>query len=527
MKITPQRVAKSVAPYGALVAYRRAKQILEERLEYDNQVKTAVLRSKKLKNTNNPKIVVSLTSYGPRLKSTAPFAIASLFNQTFMPDKIVLWLAKGEKPSRGLKKLVELGLEINYTNDIKSYKKLIPSLIKYPKSTIVTVDDDILYPESWLEITLKAHKKNPKAIIANRARQIVVRNGNILPYNDWPVLEKNIRDSHLILPNGAGGILYPKGSLAKQVFNEDQFMSLAPHGDDLWFWAMSELQGSQREYIEEGFHDVFEYELDRFSGLSATVNGSNNNDKQLSRIMNEFPELYGNVGADLNQKITTVSHGNVSSKFNITNPDDWIQKIQISTGEFYEKGMLADIEQRLEKSHGNVIIDAGAYIGNHSIFFATHCNAKQVISFEPFRDSYDQLIANVKLNNLEKKVLVHNVALGDKKRTAKINITDASNKGANMVDMEEEGDISITTLDSLLGNKLVRLDVIKVDVEGMEIPLLKGALNTIEKFSPLLYIEAFDHVRLKELLKILTPLGYSIVDVFNATPTYLFVRNNK
>ena len=66
--------------------------------------------------------------------------------------------------------LVDKGLTIeNNENDgdIKSYRKLIPTLKKYPNNMIVTADDDLIYNKDWLEKLYKAHLKYPKDIVAH------------------------------------------------------------------------------------------------------------------------------------------------------------------------------------------------------------------------------------------------------------------------------------------------------------------------------------------------------------------------
>ncbi|MCB9817844.1 FkbM family methyltransferase [Candidatus Nomurabacteria bacterium] len=539
MKTTPKRLIKAAAPHGSVVLYRNLKLKLDNNFKNRSETKVSkrklmemIKSAKKIETQIHPKIIVSLTSHGHRLESTAPLAIASLFNQTVLPDKIILWLAHDEKQTSSLIKLQKLGLEIKFTNDIKSYKKLIPALKEFPESTIITVDDDVLYPKDWLEKTMIEHAKQPNAIIFNRGREMLIKNGHVQPYTDWQLVTTDHNNHHLFLPTGIGGVLYPPSSLDSRVMKESLFKKLAPLADDLWFWAMAELKGTKRVLVKDGFSDTLSYELDnnnseRLSIVNVDRNSPNNNDTQLAKILRYFPDLYKKIGANQDQNIAKVIHNNIVTQFNITNQNDWIQRIQSTTGQFYEIGMLIDIEKRLKISENNVIIDAGAYIGNHSLFFATHCNASKVISFEPSSESYKSLQNNIELNDLDKKIQVYNFALGDKIDKAEIKVVDKDNKGATMVKMASKGDVKVVTLDGFLLKDLSKIDLIKVDVEGMEIPLLKGALKTIEKFTPLLYIEAFEQSRLNEVLKILSPLGYSIVDVFNATPTYLFMHKDK
>jgi hypothetical protein len=72
--------------------------------------------------------------------------------QTYKPDKIILWLAKSQFPNKEndlpikVTELVNYGLSIMWVDkDIKSYKKLIPTLKLYPNDIIITADDDLYY----------------------------------------------------------------------------------------------------------------------------------------------------------------------------------------------------------------------------------------------------------------------------------------------------------------------------------------------------------------------------------------------
>ena len=279
MRLTPRRLLKAAAPYGLLVAYRRAKpryQSFTEKHRKRSAMKEeffSLLReAKKLKGAKKPKTIVSITSYGARLHEVAPLAIVSLFRQSVLPDKIILWIADGEKTPHIFDSLKELGLEIRFCEDTKSYKKLIPALELYPESTIVTVDDDVVYPEDWLKRMIVEHKKWPSHILAHTAREITANEKNgFAPYWTWPILDKNIKNSHRVLPNGIGGVLYPPDSFADEVLDKELFTRLAPYGDDLWFWAMSELKGTKRKLIDNGYYNIREFDR-TYGGLCNTLN---------------------------------------------------------------------------------------------------------------------------------------------------------------------------------------------------------------------------------------------------------------
>ena len=208
-------------------------------------------------------VILSLTTYNKRIFDVA-LTIESLFQQTIKANRIILWLAEDEFMGRDLPvkltKLIDRGLEIRYCEDLKSYKKLIPTLALFPEALIVTVDDDIIYPDVFLENLINAHKENPSYILCYRARQFSFNwMGKLRPYMKWKIASHKQAAALSILPNGIGGILYYPGCFDKQVSRKDLFMKLAPKGDDLWFKAMTLLKGVKCKVvpIERPFFEKF------------------------------------------------------------------------------------------------------------------------------------------------------------------------------------------------------------------------------------------------------------------------------
>lgn len=118
-------------------------------------------------------IIISLTSFPARIKDVDK-TILSLLKQDVKPDKVILWLATTQFPKQegdlppSILKLKKSGLEIGwYNKDIRSYKKLIPTLRENPDAVIVTVDDDWYYSKHFLKVLLEEHEEHPRDIICN------------------------------------------------------------------------------------------------------------------------------------------------------------------------------------------------------------------------------------------------------------------------------------------------------------------------------------------------------------------------
>lgn len=202
----------------------------------------------KSKNGNEIPVIVSLTSIPSRLK-TLHLTIKSVLTQNSRPEKIVLWLHEDLKLHipKALKKLEGDIFSIQYSKYTFSHRKLIHSLKLFTETTIITCDDDIMYPKNWLENLYKEHLQQPNAIIANRTRCINYNSeGELMPYKQWNC-NTNSQDN-LRLAIGLGGVVYPPNSLNSLVTNVDLFMELAPKADDLWFKCMALL--NQTEVIQ-------------------------------------------------------------------------------------------------------------------------------------------------------------------------------------------------------------------------------------------------------------------------------------
>jgi len=264
------------------------------------QIIDALPNIKPIYSTNSPQYIVSLTSYGERLTATAPYAIATIFQQTIQPDRIILWVAyeDKEKIPQIMEKLTEKGLEIRFCEDIKSYKKLIPAIKSFPDDYIITADDDVFYPKNWLEQLLAEHKKKPNKIICHRAKEINVdENHNLLSYNCWNFC---IKECESLFPTGVGGILYPPKCFHKNITNKELFMKFAPYADDIWFWAMAvinkEYFGDENPHVvvESGYSrnlQVIEPKQNHGENALWNYNSQGGNDRQLKAVVEQYPQI--------------------------------------------------------------------------------------------------------------------------------------------------------------------------------------------------------------------------------------------
>ncbi len=200
-------------------------------------------------------------------------------------------------------------------------------------------------------------------------------------------------------------------------------------------------------------------------------------------------------------------------KVNLTHygEKDHISK-QISRNNFYEKKMLEYISSLNIK--GNYV-DIGANIGNHSVYFGLFCESNLVYSFEPQKNNYELLLANIVNNNLSDKTIVNNFGLGVKDEMAYA-VVNPKNYGSTYLKNDENGDITIKNAEEYFES--IKIDVLKIDAENMSIDIFRCLKEKILADKPLLIIEASK----EELKEIENTLKIKHLRVFNATPTYIF-----
>jgi len=247
------------------------------------------------------KLIISLTSYPARI-NTVNQVIESLLNQTVQADKIILWLAEEEFPNKEADLPQELLNLLNnnitfcikWCENIKPYKKLIPSIKEFSNSIIITFDDDIIYDSDCVKSLYDTHLKFPNDIIGNRGHYITFNiSRKINPYKQWIRETTHKRASFNCVLTGVGGVLYPPNCFYKDILDRNLFETLAYNTDDLWFWAMGVLNGTKFRVCRKSPMKLNYIENTQSSALYIQ-NGQmgNNNDKNLENLFNKYPKLY-------------------------------------------------------------------------------------------------------------------------------------------------------------------------------------------------------------------------------------------
>ncbi|MCC2979776.1 hypothetical protein [Sphingomonas sp. IC4-52] len=235
-------------------------------------------------------LIVSVTSYPRRFRSLH-YTLRSLLEQDVKADRTILWIAERDRDAipRAVWALRDRGLEIRFSADIRSYKKLVPALEAFPHAFIATADDDIIYPPDWLGVLVDGYSPVDPSIVCRRAHRIGFDTEGFKPYLAW---ELNLNDGSAFEPAddllavGAGGVLYPPGALHADVLRADMFMQLAPQGDDLWFWWMGRRLGTKTRCAGE--MKEYRYVVGTQAVALWGENSTGGNDRQLAALVSAF-----------------------------------------------------------------------------------------------------------------------------------------------------------------------------------------------------------------------------------------------
>lgn len=155
-------------------------------------------------------------------------------------------------------------------------------------------------------------------------------------------------------------------------------------------------------------------------------------------------------------------------------------------------------EKFFSPSNGDVVLDIGANSGLYSLSIARKVGTEgKLYAVEPYSRTYELLRQNIAMNSHENIVTIR-VALGSSRGDGELNVY--GNSGCNSFYLNTNGGnlrkterVKVSTLDSIVDEySIKKLNMIKLDVEGHELEVLKGGKNSLRFFHPLIAAEIHD-----------------------------------
>lgn len=255
------------------------------------------------------KLIVSLTSYPARIKYVKN-VLESLINQSvsFSLYHIVLVLAIPEFPNKENDLPIDLVKYINaypneieiiwYEKNIRSHKKLIPTLKQYPNNPILVCDDDIYRPNGWIRMFLEDHEKYPNDIIFGTSSWYFGNDYKLKRFKQFKC-EKSGSINNLSEQifktakpaNGLGGCLYPANTFTdKRFFDENLFMKLSPTSDESWQYCFNIMDNKTFRQTSK-IIDYSKYFLDGTQEIPSSLHKINNYTEINDKLFKEFPKF--------------------------------------------------------------------------------------------------------------------------------------------------------------------------------------------------------------------------------------------
>lgn len=191
----------------------------------------------------------------------------------------------------------------------------------------------------------------------------------------------------------------------------------------------------------------------------------------------------------------TLMYDGVQHKLH-THPD-LIRGIIQNSNTFFEEWLLTPLKTKV--SSFDFVLDIGSNIGNHAYFFKNICNANRVVCFEPLKGNLDMLRLNCP--NCE----IVDVAISSTEGVGYLEHPDGYNNNSGTARLGAQGQSTqLKTLDSF---GFTNVTFIKIDVEGHELEVLKGAQHTINESKPDMLIEIHTGIEIEDVSNLL-PSGY-------------------
>jgi FkbM family methyltransferase len=175
-------------------------------------------------------------------------------------------------------------------------------------------------------------------------------------------------------------------------------------------------------------------------------------------------------------------------RFYIRNPFDLIQRCFLKD-RFFEPDELAYVESWV--GPGARIVEVGAYIGNHVVYYSRFKRPRSVTVLEPTPEAIELLRRNLEANAVGNADLSRlGIAAAAGAENYELVCDSASNRGATRLTPSAAGPVRSSPLDDLIAGPV---DFIKIDVEGMELDVLAGARRILAAARPKIMIEVFRH----------------------------------
>jgi FkbM family methyltransferase len=369
----------------------------------------------------------------------------------------------------------------DYSENMPTISKIITRILKKTNSTVVTFPPDFFYP-----LPFKSRTQNINNFITQNSYSVHLWNASW--FNEWLYFQNDFKKD---------GFLMALSTLRKTPIQPIQYyikllIAMTPNHIKsnlkkiiTWLIRIALYIPIIREkiiYSEINYHSRYHY----------------------------FP-IWNSYNLTSFKKIT---RKDINYNINIGEYNGW--RVYFNVFSNGTQALFNTIKQDFN------IIDVGANLGYYTLNFAKKANQGKIISFEPFLDNYQNLKLNISLNQF-KNINTYQIALGDS--CQKVNMEHPVKRNLGMVQIKNLTEavdtfIEMTTLDTFIKKNPLKINLIKIDIEGYEMNFLRGAKEVLINQYPILFVELSDsHLKkynssAEQLVSYLEQIGYN--NIINA-----------
>jgi len=359
------------------------------------------------------------------------------------------------------------------------------------------VDDDLIYPDGYVERLLAGLDAYPGAIVSFHGYTLD-RDGHIAGHYPCTGPVEEDAEVHVV---GSGVCAFHADTIRPAL---PDFRSR--NAADIWLALLAEHQHVPRIVLAHDRHWFGYVEwpktvwAESAAETGSALDGSQGRREGIQELLETaavtvYPVRHSYIAAPTGDHITAAF-------------DD---------GDYYEQDLLDALRVYAEEK---TVIDVGAHVGNHSAFFAGESLAKRVIAVEPNPDSFRLLRRTVKLSGREQVECI-NAAVHPEWETASVVANGNGNSG--MARVTNGGPVPVLRLDDFTDESEVGL--VKVDAEGMSADVLRSGLNLLAKHQPVIAVEEQDAAEAGQVAAVLEPLGYRRAEKsYGFTPVRIWRR---
>jgi len=225
-----------------------------------------------------------------------------MIRQTQRAEKIVIWLSREQFPDEkdslpnNLLQLCDRGLDIRFVDeDIRSFKKFYYAFQEFPNKCVVTIDDDLLFPSTFVEHIYDCSMRHPNSVIANFGFKFRWDEKiNYIEVIDSPITEEET-GRHLFFGSGGGTLFRPEKMLPfmNSIF---EIRQVCPTADDIYLNSLSRLADLDVTFMSNSpllsLWNKSDVKLDHYNGPMSDINSKNA--EQLQKLV-EYTKLKHNI----------------------------------------------------------------------------------------------------------------------------------------------------------------------------------------------------------------------------------------